>query len=834
MCIDLVFTAFICTISKPRSHFQTGSTQQELITGGRSMKKNLVKLLMLTVLVASLGLFGCSGDDGKDGTNFDPAVAAGMQDQIDALTADLAASQAELQAAIDANAASDDASVSELQGQIDDLSADLVAAQVALQAAIDANASDISANADGVAANAQAITDLQTQIATITTELESVQSTLAGVVADLAAMTAEPLALLPQADITVLSVEMTEVAPAAVGDPVINTTFKFVENPAYVGGLFATNASGSSFSYVSFGYAQLTATPADAVFTPQWIRFTSGDSTASHLTNNGDGTYTMSTTVTDTNFNAANTTRLFLAVRGVTNQVAPLNLIYDFVPNGGPATLSRDVVTEDACVSCHNNVEGSSDGISGIHGGRRYLVAACVVCHADRANSSSGTQGISVGREMVYFIHSIHAAINQGTTTDAIRGRDNWSEVTYPESLKNCQKCHNGVVDADNYLIPTILACTGCHATTTFVGTATHSGGAQVDANCYVCHPKTGTGFGMSVAAAHDITTDPGKQPEFGVNITLSAPASGTFYAVGETPTVTVTLSPLDEGAAALYTAAKGATGSRDGVLSNASLYVYGPRAKAVPVLTKGSTTDPAYNPANNPTQGHQLFIGGTDAQVITDASGFKYQLLPITADMAGGTYMVRFEGADFGYVTDLSQVTSSTNVVTFQVKTATEEAIVGGNCFDCHGTNRMHYDGAHAHNAAFATDHCLACHDTSGNYGDYIGNRVHAIHNASETGDLHSVNWDEITYPQASNNCAKCHADDGILYTFNAGACVGCHSDASDHMTANGVGYVLGDATNLGATRPQIQATYADTAACTTCHSAGKLADTALFHKAD
>ncbi len=78
----------------------------------------------------------------------------------------------------------------------------------------------------------------------------------------------------------------------------------------------------------------------------------------------------------------------------------------------------------------------------------------------------------------------------------------------------------------------------------------------------------------------------------------------------------------------------------------------------------------------------------------MTDASGFKYQLLEITEDMAAGTYMVQ-SNIDFSAIGD--RTTDGRHIgpryypldgwelLTFQVGTATEEEKVAGECTGCH-----------------------------------------------------------------------------------------------------------------------------------------------------
>ena len=242
--------------------------------------------------------------------------------------------------------------------------------------------------------------------------------------------------------------------------------------------------------------------------------------------------------------------------------------------------------------------------------------------------------------------------------------------------------------------------------------------------------------------------------------------------------------------------------------------------------------------------QGHSLLLPSTDAQVTTDASGYSYQLMDNLADLAPGTYMVRFEGADYGGVAADDWVTSSSLAITFQVGTATVEPKVSGDgCLNCHGDTIMHLDGTHAHHVPFDTDYCLACHDKSGNHGDYIGNRVHAVHGASATGDLlaapGSRDWSYITFPQSANNCTVCHtnpnAETPVWRQPDMIVCGGCHGAQVDADPAAYTTDITGEiaaaqhmALNGGDIDPLTPPTYS----CLVCHGDGKIADLFITHR--
>jgi hypothetical protein len=498
----------------------------------------------------------------------------------------------------------------------------------------------------------------------------------------------------------------------------------------------------------------------------------------------------------------------------------PVNASYDFLQaDAGTAVASgADMVTTAACETCH----GIRIGNVG-HGGGYTQVKTCNHCHNLNYMAANDRP---LEADFAFMIHGIHAATN-------IVGLEDFTEVTYPQKINNCSKCHDGANASLAYSNPTRMNCGSCHINVDFALGTNHNGGAQAnDASCSACHSAADIQnvYHSPVPAIIDT-------PEFDVTISMTAPANGTHYVAGEAPVVTVTLAD-DAGpvAGTVYTAAADGEAAADLTegLSTANLYVYGPRAHAVPVLAVDTMHDPGY--VAPPTQGHKLFVGA-DAQVTTTTAGFSYQLLPIPADMEPGTYMVRFEGADFGATND-EYVTSSTAVINFQVGTAdVEPKLSGSACLDCHGDTRMHLTGAHPHNAAFDTDHCLGCHDFSGNYGDYIGNRVHAIHRGSVTGDGHGKDWSEVTFPRPANNCTTCHtnadAETPVWETPTMLACGGCHgvdpavlpedfpsadparvmaeAAAAQHMEQNG-----------GTTG----ATDVPTLQCLVCHGPGRTAD--------
>lgn len=472
-------------------------------------------------------------------------------------------------------------------------------------------------------------------------------------------------------------------------------------------------------------------------------------------------------------------------IQGVHNVTLanPANYSYDFLqsdPGTELASSGADMVLTANCESCHGA------RINGVGHSRYIQVKTCNNCHnINYMGPRNGGEG-----DLAFMIHRIHDA----GVFSTLHGGADFSEVTFPQNINTCNKCHGGAPEGNlNFEIMTSANCQSCHEDVDANVGTNHPAGAQPDSACTTCHTNGIVGSLPDIVTAHDDDAILAKTPEniseYAVNISMTPPANGTNYVAGVDlpPLVTVTLTPKAGQPAAVYDADQDVEGVVNGQLSTANLFVYGPRAAAVPVLTTNSSTDPAL--VGTPTQGHSLFLAdrtatpNPDGQVVTDATGYKYQLMDNLADLEPGTYMVRFEGLDYdtpaGTATDY--VTASTAVINFQVGTATEEHKLSGSaCTNCHGATIMHLTGAHPHHQPFNTDGCLACHDKSGNYGDYIGNRVHAVHSASTTGDLHNRDWSEVTFPQTVNNCTICHTDTTtdtpVWRNPNEVACGGCH----------------------------------------------------------
>ncbi|MGK2907699.1 MAG: multiheme c-type cytochrome [Desulfuromonadales bacterium] len=709
------------------------------------MKKSLLRLLMLTMLVASLALFGCEGDDGNDGAAGAPGAPG----------ADGAAGPEGPAGPV--TTTDESCNICHGAGQAIGLSIDTLHPLVDPKVEV----------ANIVVASGVGATD------TVTFDVFEEDGTT-------------PVSGLTIADFRFYIADIVPAGTLTANAPVATWSTPYVERWLYernttVGAVVVENpVLPGNYTYtfsVDLALGNPTAAPEFNIAHNQRLMIRVGD------IQDVTGTPDLSREAAIVEF------------------VIPADGVSTGVLSQDETTFSRALVAQEACTNCHGDPLQSA-----AHGSGYQTPQGCVVCHTP-IGATYGDDMQTSGFWLASLIHTIH---NAGTFTGAWPGDApaDFSEVTYPKFIQECSTCHidgSGLAQADSWKTnPTAEACATCHDVT-FTGAATHSGGAQPNSSCSGCHPAEGNGFGQSVTAAHDVAYDLETQA-YNVTISLSPDANADgVYEVGETILVTAT-SDLAGGFP--YTSADTA------FLRSANLYVYGPRALAVPVLTPGSTTDPAYvaptqpGEGTPPDQGRSMLASdaATDANVLTDADGFKYQLLEITEDMAAGTYMVQ---TNIDYSVTGDRTTDGRHIgprlypldgwqlVTFQVGTATEELKVAGECTGCHDQRNF---STFAHRSYFGTDGCLACHDQSGNHADPLSNRTHAVHAASVTGDLLDRDWSEITFPRNLNaSCAACHNSGSNTHRENpvgswGYACIGCHGDtegAFDHMLQNGAPFI-------------------------------------------
>ncbi len=210
------------------------------------------------------------------------------------------------------------------------------------------------------------------------------------------------------------------------------------------------------------------------------------------------------------------------------------NPTFNFVPAGGAVTVTRQVVATESCNQCHD--------VLALHGGSRQKTEFCVLCHtAQNVDPESGNTPL-----FKTMIHKIHRGRNLPSVVAGnpyiIVGYQqsvhDYSEVGFPQDIRNCTTCHGAppvagvpptAMKADDYAklapnannwktAPSRAACGACHdqidwatGKALFKGPAgtqrDHPGGPQAnDQTCAICHiPDSGSEFDASIVGAHTI-----------------------------------------------------------------------------------------------------------------------------------------------------------------------------------------------------------------------------------------------------------------------------------------------------------------------------------------
>lgn len=205
---------------------------------------------------------------------------------------------------------------------------------------------------------------------------------------------------------------------------------------------------------------------------------------AQQLVYNPDGyyTYTFSTDIKDPSktegvvFEPNRTHRVavqlsYTNAAGATIKVNPyFDVTFDASGKAVPVTdpsKTRKMTDVSSCNGCHEKLA--------LHGGGRVDTQFCVTCH--NAGSVDANSGGSLNLQTM--VHKIHAAkllrsqLKAGKGGEYVSVRaDDFSEVGFPQDLRNCTVCHTGANPAtpqgDNWKrVVTKEACLTCHANRT-------------------------------------------------------------------------------------------------------------------------------------------------------------------------------------------------------------------------------------------------------------------------------------------------------------------------------------------------------------------------------
>jgi hypothetical protein len=273
----------------------------------------------------------------------------------------------------------------------------------------------------------------------------------------------------------------------------------------------------------------------------------------------------------------------------------------------GTATVESPVVAKRSadgtarCAACHEgSISGklylahidpsSTPGSVGNWARDLEPVKTCKACHNNEGYAAyrviTATSTNRVPDSIMRRVHGVH--MGEGLTSDFNTNKVSgdfraYTDVVFPADVRNCTKCH---LDDRWKTEPSVAACSACHDNTWFgpkvdlpAGMVAHVGGALTDSKtCVICHTADSSGL-SPIPDKHAIP--PASMDA--IDVAMTPPANGKFYVAGEKPVVTLVFKddagkPIPDHT--LVTADN---------FSTASLFVYGPRSRAVPVLTSAA-----------------------------------------------------------------------------------------------------------------------------------------------------------------------------------------------------------------------------------------------------
>ncbi len=466
------------------------------------------------------------------------------------------------------------------------------------------------------------------------------------------------------------------------------------------------------------------------------------------------------------------------------------NQIFNFVPNGSPVTTVRDVAITASCNNCHDPL--MAHGETG-----RQNMEICVLCHTPQ--SVDPDTGTTV--DMPVMTHKIHMGENlpsvKAGTPYVIVGRGgpaDFSNVAFPQDIRNCQTCHNGPKGSKTqpaqmnawFLNPTRAACGACHDDIDWTSGKNHVGGpALSDKFCANCHyPQGEFEYDASIINAH-IPPYKSAQLRYPKIQILSVTNTGP----GQKPTIKFKITD------------KNNTPIDPTKMPRLSFNLAGPNTDYRTQLTdRGATTGAAFNSGDG-TSTYNLAIA-----IPADATG--------SWSLEAEGYLTATLNPKPHAATSASQRDAMDNVVVaIPVTDKTAKARVTtadtARCNTCHEKLQLHGGNRNTVEA------CVICHkptlyDAAAKESIDLKWMVHKIHTGEElttTYTIGTANFNEVLYPGDRRDCLQCHKAGGFTVPVPAGrtavdtptnywtptyptatACLACHDslEAAAHAIIN------------------------------------------------
>jgi OmcA/MtrC family decaheme c-type cytochrome len=485
---------------------------------------------------------------------------------------------------------------------------------------------------------------------------------------------------------------------------------------------------------------------------------------------------------------------------------------FNFVPNGSPVTVTRDVIRTVSCNKCH--VALTAHGETG-----RTGMPICVLCHQPQTKDPDTGNTVDL-KVMAHKIHmgSQLPSVQAGTPYEIIgfgQAVVDFSEVVFPADPRNCTFCHEqttGAAQATAYLKPAMAPCGACHDNVNFATGQNHADLPQISNDqCAFCHfPQGELPFDTSVVGAHTIPRFAPGVP--GVVFTLVKVDNGL---AGQKPTVTFTIK--DKAGNAIPPSAMGTL----------NLSVAGPTTDYASVVTENAKSAQASTGGNySYTFSAAIPAGATGTYAVGIEGRRSVTLLPgtqaaVTVQDAGANQVMYFS-------VDGSPVTPRRTDVALNIPETSGPV---------HGCNACHYSLSLHGDLRNQTQYCVFCHNPNGNDSDTrpaaqlpaqsidLSLMVHKIHTGSNLPRPYVIynhsgqplNFQSVLFPGDLQRCDWCHvnnaqqvpSDDALAKLLPVqdprglinpvgpvtAACTACHGEVSTASHALSMTTRLGEA---------------------------------------
>lgn len=544
------------------------------------------------------------------------------------------------------------------------------------------------------------------------------------------------------------------------------------------------------------------------------------------------------------------------------------NVEFNFRPDGQPVTVTREVVTTQACNGCHGTLR--------LHGGSRQQVGLCITCHNPGVTNVDPDTGNSI--DFKELIHKLHRGANLPSVLDGgvyeIIGYggsvNDFSDVNFPRVITDCQVCHQGNQAAQWKTHPSRAACGSCHDRTWFTDANPPAG--------WVLH-------GQTWADANPGSTAPGPRPDDSTCITCHGP-TGIFrvedvHVAPELDTshaLAVTIDPVAGQVAAGTPLAFEFHVTWDGQPRD----IISAPLNAMSAVLSGPNTDFVTMWGTNPFTSANMKTTGTLEAVDAGAGHFRYTF-PVASALpanATGSFTVGMEGAmnaaqpryAFMSPTRAFAVTDATAI-------ARRRVIDSAKCNACHGNLTFH-GGARR-----GGEYCVMCHNPNNANNERVARfesstvlaesvdfrvMIHKIHAGTKLSQPYVLygfpaptaanpvgtptNFGETRYPRALNECEACHLAGTWALPASQGRAPSILQQltCSEDPAADTDSYCTGTAWNITGTiqlppetavctschdqtytsaHAQVNTTTSGVEACSTCHGPGKAFDVKTAH---